>query len=122
MKSQKGFALIETLVALGIFGLVAVTSLSGMATITQGNVIASERATAESLVRSEIEYVKQCAYQYDASEYPIDSTLTIPQGWSLAPPAVEPVHATDDGIQKITITAEHNGKSVLSIEIYKADR
>ena len=122
MKSQKGFALIETLVALGIFGLVAVTSLSGMATITQGNVIASERATAESLVRSEIEYVKQCAYQYDASEYPIDSTLTIPQGWSLAPPAVEPVHATDDGIQKITITAEHNGKSVLSVEIYKADR
>jgi len=122
MKSQKGFALIETLVALGIFGLVAVTSLSGMATITQGNVIASERATAESLVRSEIEYVKRCAYQYDASEYPIDSTLTIPQGWSLAPPAVEPVHATDDGIQKITITAEHNGKSVLSIEIYKVDR
>ena len=122
MKSQKGIALIETLVALGIFGLVAVTSLSGMATITQGNVIASERATAESLVRSEIEYVKQCDYQYDASEYPIDSTLTIPQGWSLAPPAVEPVHATDDGIQKITITAEHNGKSVLSIEIYKADR
>ena len=122
MKSQKGFALIETLVALGIFGLVAVTSLSGMATITQGNMIASERATAESLVRSEIEYVKQCAYQYDASEYPIDSTLTIPQGWSLAPPAVEPVHATDDGIQKITITAEHNGKSVLSVEIYKADR
>jgi len=122
MKSQNGFALIETLVALGIFGLVAVTSLSGMATITQGNVIASERATAESLVRSEIEYVKQCAYQYDASEYPIDSTLTIPQGWSLAPPAVEPVHATDDGIQKITITAEHNGKSVLSVEIYKADR
>jgi len=122
MKSQKGFALIETLVALGIFGLVAVTSLSGMATVTQGNVIASERATAESLVRSEIEYVKQCAYQYDASEYPIDSTLTIPQGWSLAPPAVEPVHATDDGIQKITITAEHNGDAVLSVEIYKADR
>ena len=122
MKSQKGISLIETLVALGIFGLVAVTFLSGMATVTQGNVIASERATAESLVRSEIEYVKQCAYQYDASEYPIDSTLTIPQGWSLTPPAVEPVHATDDGIQKITITAEHNGKSVLSIEIYKADR
>ena len=122
MKSQKGFALIETLVALGIFGLAAVTSLSGMATITQGNVIASDRATAESLVRSEIEYIKQCAYQYDASEYPIAPDITLPQGWSLAPPAVEPVHATDDGIQKITITAEHNGKSVLSIEIYKADR
>ena len=122
MKSQKGFALIETLVALGIFGLVAVTSLSGMATVTQGNVIASERATAESLVRSEIEYVKQCDYQYDASEYPIAPGITLPQGWSLALPAVEPVHATDDGIQKITITAEHNGKSVLSVEIYKADR
>lgn len=122
MKSQKGFALIETLVALGIFGLVAVTSLSGMATITQGNVIASERATAESLVRSEIEYIKRYDYQYDASEYPIAPDITLPQGWSLAPPAVEPVHATDDGIQKITITAEHNGKSVLSIEIYKVDR
>jgi len=38
------------------------------------------------------------------------------------PPVVELVHETDDGIQKVTVTAEDNGKAVLSLEVYKVAR
>jgi len=38
------------------------------------------------------------------------------------PPVVELVHATDDGIQNVTVTAEHNGKTILSVQLYKVDR
>jgi len=126
-RKEKGIALIETLVALAIVGVVAVTFLGGVGTATKATVISNEQATAESLVRSEIEYVRKCAYQYhdapgDPAVYSVDPALTIPQGWVVPPPVVELVHATDDGIQKVTVTAEHHGEAILSVVTYKVDR
>lgn len=122
MKSETGAALIETIVALALLSIISVAFLSGLGTATKATVINSEQATAESLVRSQIEYVKKYPYQYDTSEYPVAPALTIPEGWTVPPPVVESVHATDDGIQKITVTAEHNGEAVLSLVTYKVDR
>lgn len=120
--NEAGASLIEILVALAILGLVAVAFLGGLATTSKAIIIANEQTTAESLVRSEAEYVKNYAYQYLATEYPVDPELPIPTGWSVPPPVVELVHATDDGIQKVTITVERNGEVILSTEIYKMDR
>jgi len=120
--NESGVTIIETLVALAILGLVAVAFLGSLATATKATVIADEQTTAESLVRSEVEYVRSCTYQYGASEYPVDPLLTIPEGWVVTPPVVEPLHATDDGIQKVTVKVEHNGEVVLIVEDYKVDR
>ncbi|MBA7511337.1 hypothetical protein ES705_03328 [subsurface metagenome] len=124
MKSERGFSLIEILIAVAILGLVAVTFLSGLATVIKGTVISNEQAIAESLVRVEAEYVKGCDYKPYPSVYPVNPELklTIPSGWNIPQPTVGLVHATDDGIQKVTITAEHDGEAILSIEIYKVDR
>jgi len=122
MRSTKGISLMETAIALAIMGVVAVAFLSGAGTSLKSASIASKQTTAESLVISEVEYVKTCAYQYSASEYPVDPDIDIPVGWSIPPPLVELVHATDDGIQKVTVTAEHNGREILSISTYKVDR
>jgi len=122
MNSEKGSSLIETIIALALLGIIVVAFLSGLGTATKAVVINSEQATAESLVRSEIEYVKKYPYQYDTSEYPVAPALTIPEGWNVPPPVVESVHANDDGIQKITVTAERNGEAVLSLVTYKVDR
>ena len=119
---ERGVTLIETLVAMALLGTVGVAFLSGLGTANKTSIVANEQAIAESLVRSEIEYVKKYAYQYDASQYPVNPELTIPQSWSVPPPVVEPVHATDDGIQKVTVTAERNGETMLSIVVYKVDR
>ena len=122
MKNQKGFALIETIVALAILGTIGIAVLSGLATSSKATIINEKRATAESLVRSEIEYVKSIAYQTSATQYPVDPSLTIPSGWSVPSPSVQPAHATDDGLQKVTISASHNGSPVLSLIVYKANR
>jgi prepilin-type N-terminal cleavage/methylation domain-containing protein len=122
MKSEKGFALIETLVALVLMGIIAVSLLSGAATATKATDITGEHATAQSLIRSEIEYIKNYSYQYSASTYPVDPSLTVPGGWVVPAPDVAPVHATDDGIQSVNVTAEHNGKTIFTVEMYKVDR
>ena len=120
--NETGVTLIETLIALALLGVIAVAFVGGMAMAAKATFIADEQATAESLVHSELEYVKNCTYQYDVSEYPVNPELTVPEGWVVPPPVVEPLHATDDGIQKITVKAERNGEVVLIIEDYKVDR
>ena len=78
MKSERGFALIETLVALALLGIIAVVFLGGIGTATKATIVADEQTTAESLARSEIEYAKNCTYQYSATQYPVDPSLDIP--------------------------------------------
>ncbi len=122
MRSEKGMSLIETAAALAILGIVAVAYLSGIGTSLKSTTVAKRQATAQSLVISEIEYVKKYTYQYSASEYPLDPALDIPLGWSVPPPVVGLVHATDDGIQKVTVKAEYNGNEILSMVTYKVNR
>lgn len=119
---EQGITMIETVIGLAIIGLVMVAFFSGLATASKGTILSREQTTAESLVRSEIEYVRSCTYEPDASTYPVDPGLTIPPSWVVPLPVAEPVHATDDGLQKVTVSAEHNGETILSITIYKADR
>ena len=70
-----------------------------------------------------MEWVKQSSYTVNATGY---SPAEIPghedyAGYSAAIDA-EPVHATDDGIQKITITVTHFDKEVVTLEGYKVNR
>ena len=122
VRSERGTGLIEVLLGIAILGLVGIAYLGGMGTSTQATIITKEQSIAESLVRSEAEYVKRCGYQYDTSEYPVDPTLTIPESWTVPPPAVVPVHGSDDGLQEVTVSAQHNDETVLSIVIYKVAR
>ena len=119
--NEKGISTIEVLLAIVILGVVAVTFLGSISTGTQATVITRDQAIAESLIRSEAEYVKGCAYQYGASEYPVDPTLTLPADWTVST-SVVPVHVSDDGLQEVTVSALYDNESVLSIVIYKVAR
>jgi type II secretory pathway pseudopilin PulG len=119
--SEKGLSTIEVLLAMVILGVVAVAFLGSAGTGTQATVITREQATAESLIRSQAEYVKSYGYQYDASTYPVNPTLTLPAEWTIST-IVEPVHGIDDGLQEVTVSAEQQGETVLEIVIYKVAR
>jgi len=109
-----------------ILGLIAVAFLSGLSTAAKATFIADEQATAESLARSQMEYVKTLDYESGATEY---SPAPIPEwlededysGYSVTIDA-EPLHDTDQGIQKITVTIEHLDKQLIILDGYKVDR
>jgi type II secretory pathway pseudopilin PulG len=122
MKDDSGFVFIETILAIAILGLVAVFFLGSIGTATKATISSGEQVTAESLARSQIEYVKSCNYQYSATEYPVDPTLEIPYGWSITSISVEPLHCTDDGIQKVMITVKQGGQTKFTAVTYKMDR
>ena len=121
--NETGVTLIETLVALAILGLIAVAFLSGLATAAQATFLADERATAESLARSQMEYVKSQPYiDYEETGHEEYLEMTL-DGYS-APISVESLPdpnngGTLDDIQKITVTVEHNDNQVFTLEGYK---
>ncbi len=122
MANEKGFSFLETIVALGLLGLVAVAFLFGLGTSIKTTVITKDHAVAESLARSELEYIRNCTYVYNTDYYDVNPAIDIPEEWSIAPPVVETVHETDDGIQKVTVSVERNSETVLSLFTYKVDR
>ncbi len=135
--NEAGVGLIETLIAVALMGLIAASFLGGLATASKGTVIADEQATAENLVRSQMEYVKNQAYiDYSVNPHDVYSEITpSPADYSIDF-AAEPfdadtgiaygqtggIYVQDDGIQRITVTASRGSKSLLTITDYKVDR
>ncbi len=116
-------ALIETLVAMALVGSIAVTYLSGLATTFKATMVADEQSTAESLARSQMEWVKTVTYvsgtaNYTATAIPSGSDYT---GYSVNITAAA-LNTPDDGIQKITVAVKHGGKQLISLEGYKVNR
>lgn len=120
---ESGLALIETLVALALLGLIAVAFLNGLAATSQATIIVGERTVAESLAQSQMEWAKGVAYSANTTGY---SPAPIPDGEDYIGYAAiidaEPLHSPDDGIQKIAVTVKHYDKEVITLEGYKVDR
>jgi len=129
MEREKGFSLLEVMLAIALMGIIAVAFLGAMATGSRAIFIADERATAESLARSQMEYVKNLPYVNEATEYGIDPNLTpnlTLDGYAISV-AVDPLLSPDDGIQKITVMIYHpeeeiEENKVITLEDYKVDR
>jgi len=88
MKQEKGFSLIEVALAMLLLGIVAVAFFGALATGAKALLIADERTTAESLARSQMEYVKNQLYSNDQWSYEVtDSSRTVllgePSWWDL---------------------------------------
>ncbi len=127
MKNEKGFTLIEVIVSLALLGVIGVALLSALSTASLSIFTADERATAESLARSQMEYVK--SQDYDGTNDPPQYTLLsdIPNSYGIGVTAerMDPEGdglGDDDGIQKITVTVSHLGEEVMELEGYKVDR
>ena len=122
-RRESGYTLLETVVALAILGIIAVAFLYGLTTTSRTVSIADEQATAESLARSQMEWVKNTSYSYNATGY---SVAPVPSAKDYldysANITAEPLHDPDDGIQKITVTVARTGEIVFQLEGYKVDR
>jgi prepilin-type N-terminal cleavage/methylation domain-containing protein len=113
--SSSGFTLIEVLIALALVGIIAIAFLSALSTASIALITTDERATAESLARSQMEYVKNLDYD-PAGNY----TAEIPPeyedaGYSATIDADE----LQEGLQKITVIVSRDDKEVITLEDYK---
>lgn len=124
---QQGMTLIEVLVALLIIGIVAVTYLAGLSTSSKAVILNSENITAESLAKSQMEYIKRQPYdatspveyaELDLDQKLIDAGYDIDVQVQLMNPRGD-TNNNDDGLQRIIITILHNEVAVHRLEGYK---
>ena len=128
--SSGGFTLIEVLVALALFGIIAITFLGGLTTASRAVFTGDVRTTAESLARTQMEYVKGAIYddtlESGHPQYSLDPGAALP-GYTVVTEAVrlDPEndgYSDDDGIQEITVIVSHEGRVIFTLEGYKVDR
>ena len=130
-RHEEGFTLLESLIALAILGFAIVAIVAALTTGTRATLIHSEQAVAESLARTQLEYVigvkdYQFATPDGTNPYPpnpsLDSTELTSGGWDLITNVTAvPGASTDDGLQRIIVNVIRNGKQILTIATYKAD-
>ena len=111
---QQVLVLAEAIVALALIGLIAAGFLGAAGTSYKSTSMTMGMTTAESLTRSQMEYIKQQDYQ-STGEY---ETIQHPAYYAINWTAVE----LAEGKQEIKITVSHNGETVLVLEGYKVNR
>lgn len=140
VRIERGQTLIEVLFALAILGLVAVAFLTAISTSGKAIIVADKRTTAESIIRMELEYIKNVDYDKVSSGFYYrlpgspptwDPTHSLPShfvGYSLLASGVrmDPNTGgqtqTDTGILNVCVTVFREGQQVLSICDYKVRR
>lgn len=135
MKSEKGFVLIETLVALALMGITAVGLLSGLATTFRAGTISQERVVAESLAKSQWEHIRTQDYIPTADYNPDDpekryQLIAIPdelvvKGYDVEIGTPATIISPDGGefeLQSITVVINRDSKQLLTISDYRVGR
>jgi Tfp pilus assembly protein PilV len=122
--NSRGFTQLEVVISVALLGGIALALVSAISTAAIALTITDERTTAESLTRSQLEFVKNQPYD-DINNPPQYMPLPeVPNGYDIVTTTerLDPCNdgtANDDGIQKITITVKHDDKEVITIENYK---
>lgn len=113
MKGEKGFTLLETILALAILGIISACFLGATATTSTSRVTADEKASGKILAESLMEGIKKDPY---AASY----NVTVPSDFAGFTANVTVVE--NNNIQDITITTQRRNREVFSLESYKVNR
>ena len=134
---SRGVTLIEVLIALALFTIIAIVFISGLTVAARAVFIGDQRTTAESLARTQLEYIKSQEYiHYSDPErdplhylkitgYPSNYLIEVevqPIDGDGVPYPCENDVCRDDGLQKITVIVSRDGNRVFTLEGYNMDR
>ena len=128
-KGQRGVIIIETLAALAVLGLIGAAFLGGLFTSSKTIMLSQQNVTAESLFKSQVEYIKTQAY-IPVADYSTENCyelIDIPadlagQSYDVEINPPEQIIAPDLApfeLQSITVVVKRNGVIVLTVSIYR---
>ena len=119
--------MLEVVIAIALLGIIAVSVLTALQTAAMALISADRRATAESIARTQMEYVRYSGYDDILEEghpqYDLDPEITLPPDFSVVTTAIrlnkDENPSDDDGIQQITVTVSHEDVVVVTLEDFK---
>jgi type II secretory pathway pseudopilin PulG len=116
--NESGISLVESLVAIAILGggvLTMILAMSGGALAVNEN---DQEVVAQSLARTELEYIKNYTYDSGATTYP---AVSAPAGYGISV-GVSAVPGGNANIQKVTANITRNGEVIMTVVDYKVNR
>ena len=118
LRSERGFALMESLIAVASLGLTLVVCIAGLSTGLLATGQADRLSTAHELARSQVEYTKNDAFHVAPFTYP---TVTPPATYAVTSTA-STISGGDANVESITVSVSKDGVAVFSLEGYKVNR
>lgn len=129
LRDQKGVALVEELVTIAIIGIGVVILVAMITTGVLGARQIDDKVSAEVLARSQLELIKDAAYQADPISSPYPAVAALP-GYAVTLD-IDYWHAgnanfqsglRNDGLQRITVSVSSGGSTLFQLSDYKVDR
>ena len=111
-RDQRGAMLMETVVAIMIFGVVGTAVLSGVSMVMRSGQKTDVQSYLENIARSQMEDTFNQAYQNPPFTYP---SYPAPGGYTVTSQAEEYVLG-DSNIEKITVTVSYSGSPDYVVE------
>ncbi len=132
LQDEAGIGLVESLAAVAILGVAATSFVLSLSTGAIAVREDDQVVVAQSLARTQLEYVKNYPYNPEATTYPCVYTydedynpnpITLPEGYGISV-VVSPIPQAggDSDIQKIAVTISKDGTELLTVEDYKVRR
>lgn len=126
---ETGFSLVEELVSISLVAVGLVLLLAMISTGTAGVTVHRDRMVAQGLARSQLELVKDAAYQADPTAVPYPQA-TPPAGFTVQvsveywnPGAQSFTTAMNgSGLQRITASVSRDGAALLELTDLKGER
>jgi type II secretory pathway pseudopilin PulG len=117
-RDERGLGLVESLAAVAVLGAAVVAFVVALSTGSIAVRESDQEAVAQSLVRSQLEYIKNYPYNPAATTYP---KVAEAEGYDISI-EVSPIPDTDTDIQKVTVTISRDREEILTVEDYKVNR
>jgi prepilin-type N-terminal cleavage/methylation domain-containing protein len=117
VKSEKGFSLIETIVALALLATIGVSFFNGLVTTSTARVTADEKVSSKILAEILMENVKKQSYSITGNY-----TYTIPDEYTGYSANFTVENIRNDYLQKLTFTIYHRNDDTFTLESYKSRR
>ena len=121
MKGERGYTLIEILLAIGLISIFALAVPSALSGTSRATMTTKQHMTAESLARSQMDYIQNQPYD-SVNATPVYAVIPdVPASYSIVTPMATRLDprgdgtSNDDGLQEITVSVKHNDKIVFKL-------